>query len=614
MTTWERNLNERGHHQGEFTQGVGGWAEYTVSMTEVADRVRHDVIAPPGKLIPVIFLPGVMGSNLRMSKKRQEELDRPDNRAWRPDDLTTASGTIGVLTNSGFGGWYKDASPAQRQLIFDPNETEVEFYHYTESNGRFDPEAKETIDSDVRHRNVPDDLFPIPPLMGRPTAKRGAAGGAAKSKAATPAQVARWRGWSEVLFGGAYGMMLQTAERHLNNIVTKDGKIHSRWAADTLQMKDPREFGASSGEKITEEDLRKIHKCWYPVHAMGYNFIKSNGESARIIADRIRGLVKGYRQRGFRCNEVIIVTHSMGGLVARALMHPKYGNLNSDSDVKVLGIYHSAMPTTGAACGYTRMRFGFQEKVGVAASQFAQIMAIDGEHATAILANAPAPLELMPASAYGNDWIKLVDHWGKPVFSWPGEGQSAYEAIYSRPEKLWWRLINPNWVNPGKVKERFGGGAKEAYTRVRKSNEFLDSIKDTFHPNTFASYSAAKERITRSEVVFKVISVDGNGFRSVRDLDKLPHPTSWTLVSDDARGTLKVQAGKSIILLRLEAGSAAGDETVPLDRSAQKVRGKSFMHGLKDSGYEHQNSYMDPQVLASMLFSIVKIAKGAKWD
>ena len=66
------NLNERGNHQGEFTQGVGGWAEYTVHMTETADKARHDVTVPPGKIIPVIFLPGVMGSNLRMSKKRQD--------------------------------------------------------------------------------------------------------------------------------------------------------------------------------------------------------------------------------------------------------------------------------------------------------------------------------------------------------------------------------------------------------------------------------------------------------------------------------------------------------------------------------------------------------------
>ncbi len=614
MNAKDKNLNERGHHQGEFSQGVGGWAEYTVFMTETADTVRHDVTAPPGKVIPVIFLPGVMGSNLRLSKKRQAELERPDNRSWRPDDLSSAVGQASVVTATGFGGWYKDASPAQRQLNFDPNETEVEYYHYTESDGRFDPEGKETVDSDARHRNVPDDLFPIPPLMAKVSAKSRRTAMASKKKVATPAQVARWRGWSEVLFDGAYGTMLQTAERYLNNMFSKDGKVYPRWAPENLQMKDPKEFGASGGEKITEDELRKIHSCWYPVHAMGYNFIKSNGESAKNIADRIRGLVKGYQHRGFKCTEIIIVTHSMGGLVARALIHPNYGNLNESTGVKILGIYHSAMPAAGAACGYSRMRFGFKEKDDFASGQFAEVMAKDGEHATAILANAPAPLELMPASAYGEDWLKVVDATGAKLFSWPGSGQSAFDAIYSRSEKQWWRLFNPDWVNPGNVRLRKGGGVENAIKRIKAAHKFLDSIKDTFHPNTYASFSEAKERVTRDEVVFKVIQAGPHMFPKARDLDSLPHPSAWTLVDDDAKGILKVQAGKSLLTLRLEPGNAPGDETVPLNRSAKKVRGKSFSHGAKGGGYEHQMSYLDPQVLASMLYSMVKMAKSAKWD
>ena len=83
-----KNLNENGNHEGEFTLGVGGWAEYTVHMTETTDTIRHDVVVPPDKVIPVIFLPGVMGSNLRMTKERQEKLKRTDNRAWRPDDIS----------------------------------------------------------------------------------------------------------------------------------------------------------------------------------------------------------------------------------------------------------------------------------------------------------------------------------------------------------------------------------------------------------------------------------------------------------------------------------------------------------------------------------------------
>lgn len=53
------DLNARGNHQGQFSQGVGGWAEYQVIMTETKDVTRHDVKTPPKKVIPVIFLPGI---------------------------------------------------------------------------------------------------------------------------------------------------------------------------------------------------------------------------------------------------------------------------------------------------------------------------------------------------------------------------------------------------------------------------------------------------------------------------------------------------------------------------------------------------------------------------
>ena len=225
MSETKTDLNKHGNHSGEFTQGVGGWAEYTVYMTKTEDTIRHDVTVPPGKVIPIIFLPGVMGSNLRLSKVRQDALKLTDNRSWRPDDIV--SSTVDILRGTGYGGWFKNATPAQRQLIFDPNETEVEYYHYTESKGRFDPEGKETLAADARHQNVPDDLGAIPPLLG---AYPSWSPGRNRKPHETPAQIARWRGWSEVLFDGAYGTMLQTVERLLNNIVKK-GELHILWQA-----------------------------------------------------------------------------------------------------------------------------------------------------------------------------------------------------------------------------------------------------------------------------------------------------------------------------------------------------------------------------------------------
>ena len=622
-----KDVNEHGNHQGEFTQGVGGWAEYTVYMTETKDTVRHDVKAPPGKIIPIIFLPGVMGSNLRMSAARQGQLRRPDNRAWRPDDIGTAE-TIG---GSGIGNWFKNATPAQRQLVFDPNETEVEYYHYTESKDRFDPNGALTRESDVRHQNVPVTLNSIPPLMGSwDTWQQSQPAG--PRKFASIAQVARWRGWSEVLFGGAYGKMLQTSERFMNNIIDKKGKTHVSWQVfpkgpsgqklslvdgkvSDLLMGDPKELGATGGAPITEADLKKIAPCWYPVHAMGYNFVKSNGESAVVIAERIRGLVAGYVKRGFKCREVIIITHSMGGLVGRALVHPKYGNMLKDKSVEILGIYHNVMPTIGAAGAYKRMRFGFREKDTIKAGYEAQVLGFDGRNATAILANAPAPLEMMPGSAYGPDWLKVVDGKDKVLWSWPRGSGTALEDIYLKPATAWWRLINPEWVNPGNVLPRNGGGIINVYKRLEKASRFLSSIENTFHPVTYASYCASPEHVSYGDVVFKVIASVGSEVDSAGHVVPWPAPETWTLLTDDMKTTLTVQAGQRVLTLKLQPGNAPGDETVPSGRSAQHIKGTLFAHGkAKGKGYEHQSSYADPQVLASLLYSVVQMAKSAEWS
>lgn len=616
----KKNLNDNGNHQGEFTLGIGGWAEYTVHMTETTDTIRHDVIVPPSKVIPVIFLPGVMGSNLRMTVERKKKLERedgkkrPDNRAWRPDDI----GTKDVIYGDDIGNWFKNATPAQRQLNFDPNETEVEYYHYTESKDRFDPEGPETIAADARHQNVPDGLAPIPPLMG---SVNSTSGDRAKKRAtATAAQIARWRGWSEVMFKGPYGDMLKTAERYLNNIM-QSGEIGPLWTSDSAISKllagAPQAFGGSSGSALTKDELKKIAPCWYPVHAMGYNFIVSNGESAKVIAERIRGLVKGYQKRGLKCKEVIIVTHSMGGLLARAVIHPNYGRLLNDKDVKVLGIYHNVMPTVGAASAYKRMRFGFSEhSMNPKAYYSAEVLGADGPNATAILANAPAPLEMLPGEVYGKEWLKVIDPRGHVTWSWPRGDETALNNIYLERE-AWWRLVNPLWVNPGNVAPQSGGGLENVFRRLKDASNFLHVIETTFHPLTYASYCASAKRASYGEVVFEIKAIQGNSRDSggrLIPLSAMPAPNTWRLLSDGGSGTLRVQAGLQILVLSLRSGVDAGDETVPSTRSACHLKGTMFEHGKTGEGYEHQGSCAAPEVLASMLYSIVRIASTANWS
>jgi pimeloyl-ACP methyl ester carboxylesterase len=54
---------------------------------------------------------------------------------------------------------------------------------------------------------------------------------------------------------------------------------------------------------------------------MGYNWLRGNADSGIKTAKRISALMKRYQDQGFQCEKVILVTHSMGGLVARAVIH-----------------------------------------------------------------------------------------------------------------------------------------------------------------------------------------------------------------------------------------------------------------------------------------------------
>jgi hypothetical protein len=309
---------------------------------------------------------------------------------------------------------------------------------------------------------------------------------------------------------------------------------------------------------------------------------------------------------------VIIVTHSMGGLLARALIHPNYGNLINDPSVKVLGIYHNVMPTMGAAASYKRTRFGFVEGTGPFAEVKGRVIGIDGQNATAILANAPAALELFPGLAYGQAWLKVVDGSGREMWSSPGKGESALESIYLQPADKWWRLLDPDWVNPGRVREKNGGGIAAVVKRLKRASEFIEDIRATFHStNCYGSFCSSSERLSYGEIVFKVADPEVWDARNIT----LAPVQSWKLLSDDARGTLKVQAGPRVLTLTLQPPAAPGDETVPAERSAKQIAGKLFVHGqTKGKSYEHQNSYADRDVLASLLYSIVQIALTAKWE
>ncbi|WP_229204468.1 hypothetical protein [Duganella sp. CF458] len=100
------------HLAVDLNSGGRRAAGYATPKQDKAPQVMH---LPPKRVIPIVFLPGIMGSNLRLSAERQQHLNKGNNIAWRPDRLNEVTEFL-------------EAAPIRRQLQLDPRTTEVDSY------------------------------------------------------------------------------------------------------------------------------------------------------------------------------------------------------------------------------------------------------------------------------------------------------------------------------------------------------------------------------------------------------------------------------------------------------------------------------------------------------
>ncbi|GAB3428633.1 GPI inositol-deacylase [Massilia solisilvae] len=543
----------------------------------------------PKAVLPVVFLPGIMGSNLRMSAERQSATRRKNNIAWRPDVLGPTN-VHGASTET----------PADRQLRLDPLQTTVDIY---------DPSGPSAISGDKRNNNVSfGPGFHSPLLLDDPaTAPNGR----------NAVQKARARGWGEVFYG-SYGALLQHLESRLNNTFT-DGELRAEWH-DVIGV-DPKTWGAHASRQqqtLTENELKEIAtRFWFPVHAFGYNWLQHNGVSASVVAERIKQLINDYAASGYECYKVIVVTHSMGGLVGRALIHRNYGNIPD----KVLGMVHGVMPAIGAPAAYKRMRAGFEDPGllhGMKASIGAKVAGNTGGEVTAVLANAPGGLELLPTESYGNGWLRIT-HGGRDLDTLPKQGD-PYNEIYKVRGK-WFSLFREEWINPSRLPpDRGGGTLQRTCNYLDKVQSFHADIAQTFHPNSYAHYGADREHRSFGEVVWSINEncTDPAGWQD------------WSIINDTGDGTLEIGGrppsshDSKILSERTDelpqpiqatilAPAAPGDQTVPIKSADYQLKSGIFKGVFRQVGYEHQSSYEDPHAVASTLYSIVRIAQEARY-
>ena len=144
---------------------------------------------------------------------------------------------------------------------------------------------------------------------------------------------AKRRGWGEIHFD-SYGGILAELEFALNEpfvepeLPSDEPKPKDVWqVAQTLerivknQSIDVRKEWNPQGvtiEPLAPDEFSRVSQYYYPVWVCGYNWLASNDASADQLIARINEAIEYYKKGSYwiSTGKVIIVTHSMGGLVA----------------------------------------------------------------------------------------------------------------------------------------------------------------------------------------------------------------------------------------------------------------------------------------------------------
>jgi hypothetical protein len=403
-------------------------------LTQPSDEshLQQMYIEKKKQLIPVIFLPGVMGSNLKNEAGRV---------IWRPE-TNSMDGITNLL------GWALPyfGSAQVRRSDLNPNEVLVD------DRGKIKKARKDNNDE---HAFGP------------------------RSK----------RGWGTVA-NMSYGKVLPRLQKYL---YSANGNLSER----LNKFIGAPSFAADvHGDKKLLLDKEQINRCndyLFPLHAMGYNWLDSIDNSAQALKELIdKQLPEYYRRYGFKFNKVILVTHSMGGLVAR------YYTQALGGEDKVYGVVHGVLPSTGAPAAYTRMKQG-AAMTGIIGKIVSEVIGDDAAEMTAVCSQSPGPLQLLPSPKYGYNWL-TIHHADGTNDTYPK--QEPYKEIYLEKDK-WWGLCEPHLINPLNTKYdsnlmREDWDSYEMIIRNKVKN-FHDKIKDNYHPNTYAFYGIDTEKEAKQD-------------------------------------------------------------------------------------------------------------------
>lgn len=536
---------------------------HTLTESSVTDTV--DCVIPMLNVLPIVFVPGIMGSNLKGTKGKYK-----GETVWRLD-----SGPSALKAMAG-------KTAGDRQNMLHPARTVV------------DDRGK-----------LPSD--PVGILR-------------------TPEQF-QARYWGEVS-AISYQTFLIWLEESLNGGGTSSK--HQVINQTLAQVQDGRkQWGAKKDfAPLTEQESKASLQWYYPVYACGYNWLDDNAKAAKALSERITTIIRKYNLPHAKCEQVLLITHSMGGLVARAC------SMLPGMERKIAGVVHGVMPAVGAAVAYRRCKVGMKDEGPTGMSKVAALswggnltIGNTGQEITAVFAQAPGALQLLPTKQYPvQNWLRICDSDGGLLPEQP-KTDDPYDknGVYKERTK-WWGLVNEEWLHPP-------GGTPIKWTDylryVDLAGDFHKQIQDHYHPNTWGFYGSRTPSF--AGITWKLERGDAESDAGkptpaqITQLDRkavplhganpeyIPGPDAvvWSTYDGTPQNLKTAQ-----YWLRLSSAGESGDGTVPHGSGnwpANPVQASSAQACIKQffevPGIEHEPAYKDyPLTQQLTVYAISKIA------
>jgi hypothetical protein len=347
--------------------------------------------------------------------------------------------------------------------------------------------------------------------------------------------------------------------------------------------------------------------------------------SAEMLEKRVLQIIDSWKGAKRQCSKVILVTHSTGGLVARACAQR--------IPDKIAGVIHGVMPALGAPVAYRRIACGTESFSPISSplkkfadSRVAMILRNSAEKTTPVLSTSTGALELLPNHLYPHPWLHVrvirfaggsqgADQAGKhggngyqtlpyDALSFPNANlQNPYDLY--RDTKYWFRLINPDLADPaGKHAENKRGGVLSAIKQaVNNAETFHRTLGNYYHPHTYAFYGDDKEQISFGQVRWVALQQAGSATALTP-----ANLTAARYIGQSATGQRRVLVEeKTELRFATDNQDARGDGTVS-HQSGAGPEGK-VQQVFATESYDHQGSYNNEHMLMLTLRLITKIVQ-----